>query len=408
MRWVPDPRRVKARLRSLWSTAAGRPAAHLDEPRESIELSAVYVRGWAVGASDADVTLTLNGIRRPVAFYPRPDVERVFEGQLARGFSTFARLEELGHPSSVVVDVTGPAGVMLSRTFPVGEAARAAAMEEQAIRQHHREWLAGRFVCIRCNAQLVAATWRCAGCGHDYGSADVLNGLPPELEAAPELAFAGGVCSHGYDGDVERIIAGVEQIGGMTLDCGAGWRQRIRRSVITTEIYAYPSTDVLAVSQRLPFVDGAFDAVLSLHVLEHVPDPFASARELLRVLKPGGTLLAVTPMIVPEHGFPHHYFNPTREGLVRLFGADGEGARVFVPAIGHPINGVHSVLSAYAEGLREPDRRQFMNLRVRDLLGTSIEGWLAADIAVGLSEESRRRLAANFCIELVKKRDLTG
>jgi hypothetical protein len=93
---------------------------------------------------------------------------------------------------------------------------------------------------------------------------------------------------------------------------------------------------------------------------------------------------------------------------VRLFGADGEGARVFVPAIGHPINGVHSVLSAYAEGLREPDRRQFMNLRVRDLLGTSIEGWLAADIAVGLSEESRRRLAANFCIELVKKRDLTG
>jgi ubiquinone/menaquinone biosynthesis C-methylase UbiE len=44
----------------------------------------------------------------------------------------------------------------------------------------------------------------------------------------------------------------------------------------------------------LPVRDGAFDVVLAVHMLYHVPDRQAAVRELRRVLAPGGTFIAVT------------------------------------------------------------------------------------------------------------------
>ena len=51
---------------------------------------------------------------------------------------------------------------------------------------------------------------------------------------------------------------------------------------------------VNADAQRLPFPDSAFDVVLAPHMLYHVPDVTAAARECRRVLRPGGVFLAVT------------------------------------------------------------------------------------------------------------------
>lgn len=45
----------------------------------------------------------------------------------------------------------------------------------------------------------------------------------------------------------------------------------------------------------IPYPDATFDLVVSDNVLEHLDDPVAVFREVLRVLKPGGLFLAKTP-----------------------------------------------------------------------------------------------------------------
>ena len=51
---------------------------------------------------------------------------------------------------------------------------------------------------------------------------------------------------------------------------------------------------------RLPFKDGAFDAVICSEVLEHIPDNRKAVRELVRVLRPGGELVISVPRYLPE------------------------------------------------------------------------------------------------------------
>lgn len=49
----------------------------------------------------------------------------------------------------------------------------------------------------------------------------------------------------------------------------------------------------LADASTLPLQTDVFDAVVSAHLLEHLPDPNAVLREALRVLKPGAPLLLI-------------------------------------------------------------------------------------------------------------------
>lgn len=51
---------------------------------------------------------------------------------------------------------------------------------------------------------------------------------------------------------------------------------------------------------RLPFDDGTFDRVITSEVLEHIQDDVSAIRELVRVLRPGGTFAATVPTWYPE------------------------------------------------------------------------------------------------------------
>lgn len=77
--------------------------------------------------------------------------------------------------------------------------------------------------------------------------------------------------------------------------------------------------DVLAFDgAALPFPDARFDHVLCTEVLEHASEPAALVAEMLRVLKPGGTLVLTVPFAARVHHAPHDYHRFTRYGLAQL------------------------------------------------------------------------------------------
>jgi SAM-dependent methyltransferase len=76
---------------------------------------------------------------------------------------------------------------------------------------------------------------------------------------------------------------------------------------------------------------GRFDSVVCHQVLEHVKDPMAVARELARVLKPGGLAIVSVPHLSRRHELPHDYFRFTPEGLSWLLQNAGFSRVQIVP-----------------------------------------------------------------------------
>ncbi|MFZ5424783.1 MAG: class I SAM-dependent methyltransferase [Patescibacteria group bacterium] len=64
---------------------------------------------------------------------------------------------------------------------------------------------------------------------------------------------------------------------------------------------------------NLPFEDNYFDKIVCTEVLEHIPDDVKAAKELFRVLKPGGVLAAT----VPNWNYPFMWdpLNKVREAV---------------------------------------------------------------------------------------------
>ena len=79
-----------------------------------------------------------------------------------------------------------------------------------------------------------------------------------------------------------RLI-GVDLSQGMLRDLESGWDTALPRPLLA-----------VADAQALPLPDASCDVALAMHMLYHVPDIEQAARELRRVLRLGGILLAVT------------------------------------------------------------------------------------------------------------------
>jgi len=89
--------------------------------------------------------------------------------------------------------------------------------------------------------------------------------------------------------------------------------------LISTDVYASPSTGLLCDAHKLPFESQTFDGVWIQAVLEHVLDPSVVVAEIHRVLKPNGYVYAETPFMQQVHERAYDFSRFTRSGHRWLF-----------------------------------------------------------------------------------------
>jgi len=197
-------------------------------------------------------------------------------------------------------------------------------------------------------------------------SQTLVNCLTQALVESSAIVDTGAVSAHQYDEKLIKILQ--EHPEWKVLDAGAGLRNLYYPNIVNYEIVAYDTTDVLGVGEQLPFVDGAFDMVISNAVLEHVVDPFLCANELLRVLAPGGMIWCSVPFLQPYHGYPRHYYNMTFQGIERLFAKQCKVQLLETPFYFRPIFVFQELLGKYASLLPAEARKEFESLSILDLI----------------------------------------
>lgn len=191
----------------------------------------------------------------------------------------------------------------------------------------------GRLVCIRCHGSLSGdadGKLACDACGARYPLVGDIPVLLPEALTEQQQSqssyfdaeFAG---YERYEPEnwrrsyIDRIFSGLE-IGngsGPYLDVGVGGSgatvieaarlgvdatgcdlsvEGVRRAERFARTEGVAAQFVVCAAEALPFADESFSCASAVAVLEHLDDDAAAARELARVLRPGGLLWITVPL----------------------------------------------------------------------------------------------------------------
>ena len=140
-----------------------------------------------------------------------------------------------------------------------------------------------------------------------------LRSLPPMVTGAqygtklqPEMVYY-----------IRKFLEETPGLSVLDLGCGSGGNRLFLNSIGITDVmsvdYWASSAQMLVDVHRLPFEDGCFDIVLTTATIEHFYNPFVAFREMSRVLKPGGSLLASASFWESWHA--NSCFHMTPQGL---------------------------------------------------------------------------------------------
>ena len=159
----------------------------------------------------------------------------------------------------------------------------------------------------------------CGACGRAY---PIVNGIPvlfpdgsvPVIQHQDELLIRPT-----YDPWVHRLIFQSLLDNQIVLDIGSGSMAIDDPCIIRMDVTLSPYVDLVADAHYLPLLPESVDYIFSLAVFEHLYNPFQAAKSIYQALKDGGFIYHECNFLYAYHGYPHHYFNASLQGMEQIF-----------------------------------------------------------------------------------------
>ena len=177
---------------------------------------------------------------------------------------------------------------------------------------------------LACPVCLVGVTRNgdhldCPACARRF---PIINGVPimfpdgslPVIQHESELTTR-----ESYNPWVHRLILQSLLDNQVVVEIGSGNMALDDPCIIRSDVMLTPYVDLVADAHMMPFLRGSLDFVFSLAVVEHLRNPFQAAQSIYGALKDGGYIYHECNFVFAYHGYPHHYFNASLQGMEQIF-----------------------------------------------------------------------------------------
>jgi uncharacterized protein YbaR (Trm112 family)/SAM-dependent methyltransferase len=260
--------------------------------------------------------------------------------------------------------------------------------------------------CPTCKVRVIQSpkSLTCTRCAQTF---PVVNGIPVMFPAGniPTFQHQGELqVRTSYDPWVHRVILQSLLDNQVAVEVGSGNMALDDPCIIRMDVNITPYVDVVGDVHHLPFLPESVDYIFSLAVFEHLQNPFVAAQSIYDTLKDGGYIYHECNFVFAYHGYPHHYFNASLQGLEQVF-SQFACQRKGVATYQMPSFALNSLLQTY---LRHSHADQYDHGR---RLTSLLRQVLAEDLIqydIYFSEEDALNVAAGTYFAGMKKKTPTS